>query len=149
MQIGFASTDITPSIGMEQPGSLGKQFHTRIHDPLCVKAVVIEDEEQSVALVGIDALSVKRSVVQAARAVVEEKTGIPAGNIMVGASHTHSGGPTVGARPGDFAHAFDRDFCEPRITRQRPIWPIWNTSPARLPLPSLWQMSTSRRRCSR
>ncbi len=112
MQIGFASTDITPSIGMEQPGSLGKQFHTRIHDPLCVKAVVIEDEEQSVALVGIDALSVKRSVVQAARAVVEEKTGIPAGNIMVGASHTHSGGPTVGARPGDFAHAFDRDFCE-------------------------------------
>jgi len=112
MQVGFASADITPSIGMEQPGGFTKAFHTRIHDPLCAKAVVIAGDDQRVALVGLDALSIRRSVVEAARAMIAEKTGIPAGNIMVGASHTHHGGPVFGARPGDFAHAFDPEFCE-------------------------------------
>ena len=112
MQVGFASADITPAIGMEQPGSLTKQFHTCIHDPLYVKAMVIAGSAERLALVGIDCLSIKRSVVEAARAMIEQKTGIPRGNIMVAASHTHAGGPTVGARRGDFAHAVDPEFCE-------------------------------------
>ena len=89
--MGFTSADITPSIGMEQPGSLTKQYHTRIHDPLCVKAMVIAGNGDRVALVGIDCLSIKRSVVEAARAVIEQNTRIARSNVMVGASHTHGG----------------------------------------------------------
>lgn len=112
MQVGFGSADITPAVGMEKPGGFSKAFHDRIHDPCCAKAVVIEGGGQRVALVGLDALSVKRSVVAKARALITEQCGIPGSGVMVGASHTHAGGPLVGALPGEFAHASDPEFCE-------------------------------------
>lgn len=112
MKVGFASADVTPSIGMEQPGGFSKAYHRTIHDPCCAKAIVIESEGALVALVGLDTLSVKKSVVARARALITEKTGIPGGHVMVGASHSHASGPIVGALPGDFAHAFDPEFCE-------------------------------------
>jgi neutral ceramidase len=112
MQVGFARADITPAIGREVPGGFSKAFSRNIHDPLLATAVVIGEGQTRVALVGLDNLSVKRSVVQAARRAIEERTGIPGANVMVGASHTHNGGPCVGALPGDFAQAFDPEFCE-------------------------------------
>jgi neutral ceramidase len=112
MQVGFAAADITPPIGKEVPGGFTKAYSTSIHDPLLATAAVISDGENRVALVGIDSLSVKGSVVQAARAIIEQRTGIPGGHVMVAASHTHNGGPCVGALPGDFAQAWDPEFCE-------------------------------------
>ena len=112
MKVGFASADVTPAIGMEKPGGFTKGFNQVIHDPCCAKAVVIEGDGERVALVGLDTLSVKRSVVEGARQIIEEKTGIPGANVMVGASHTHASGPMMGAKPGDYAHAFDPELCE-------------------------------------
>ena len=112
MKVGFASADVTPAIGMEKPGGFRKGFNQVIHDPCCAKAVVIEGDGERVALVGLDTLSVKRSVVEGARQIIEEKTGIPGANVMVGASHTHASGPMMGAKPGDYAHAFDPELCE-------------------------------------
>ena len=112
MKVGFASADVTPSLGMERPGGFSKIYHQSIHDPCCAKAMVIEDDGQAVAFVGLDTLSVKHSIVEAARALIVEQTGIPGSNVMVGASHTHASGPIVGAFPGEFAHAFDPEFCE-------------------------------------
>ena len=97
---------------MEKPGGFTKGFNQVIHDPCCAKAVVIEGDGERVALVGLDTLSVKRSVVEGARQIIEEKTGIPGANVMVGASHTHASGPMMGAKPGDYAHAFDPELCE-------------------------------------
>ena len=112
MQVGFAAADVTPAIGSEVPGGFSKAYSRSVHDPLLATACVVADGETRVALVGLDNLSVKRAVVQAARAMIEEQTGIPGGNVMVGASHTHNGGPAIGARPGDFARAWDPEFCE-------------------------------------
>jgi hypothetical protein len=112
MKVGFASADVTPSIGMEQPGGFSKAYHQSIHDPCCAKAVVVEDGGVRVALVGLDTLSVRKSIVDKARRMIEEAIGIPGGHVMVGASHSHCSGPIVGAKPGAFAHAFDPEFCE-------------------------------------
>ena len=112
MLAGFARADVTPAIGTEVPGSLSKRFSVAIHDPLYASAMVIDDGQQRVALVGLDNLSVKRSVVMAAREMIQDRCGIPTGNVMVGCSHTHNGGPGVGALAGDFAQAWDPDLCE-------------------------------------
>ncbi|MES2696266.1 MAG: hypothetical protein V4773_22530 [Verrucomicrobiota bacterium] len=104
---GFAERDISPEIGMERPGGYAKAFHTRFHDPCKVRAAVFADGTRKLALVSVDALFVPRSVVLAARAEIEQHTGIAAGAIMIAATHSHSSGPVGMVQPGQFDTAPD------------------------------------------
>ncbi len=94
MLVGFSSANITPSYGMEVPGGMSKRFTQGLHDDCLMSAAVFDDGENVVALVGVDALSVRHSMCERARAIIEEATGIPPEHVMFGASHTHSGGPS-------------------------------------------------------
>lgn len=102
---GFAERDITPEIGMEQPGGYGKSFHKTFHDPCKVRTAVFYDGKKKVAIVGIDALMVHRSLVLSVRKKVQESCGIPAESILIAASHSHSSGPTGMIQPGQYDHA--------------------------------------------
>src|SRR3954469_11139640 len=86
---GFAERDITPDVGMEAPGGYGKSYHRSVHDPCKVRAAVFDDGRSRVAIVGIDARGIRRDMVVKVRKAVEAKTGIPAGSILIGASHSH------------------------------------------------------------
>ncbi len=105
MKAGFAERDITPQPGMEKPGGYGKAYHSVFHDPCKVRAAVFDDGERRVALVGVDALMVPSHLVQAARAEIEKQCGLPGDAVLVGASHSHSAGPTGMVQPGEFDHA--------------------------------------------
>lgn len=103
VRVGFAERDITPTIGMEMPGNYGKVYAKKIHDPCKVRASVFDDGQKRVALVGIDALMIRRETVQEIRALVKAATGIT--DVMIGASHSHSSGPIGMILPGEFDHA--------------------------------------------
>ncbi|MBY5959666.1 hypothetical protein KUV50_16045 [Membranicola marinus] len=102
---GFSEKDITPDIGMEAPGNYGKRYHTSFNDRCKVRAVVFDDGDKRVALVGLDLLFVTRDVVQAARTEIHKRSGIEPEAIMIGASHSHSSGPIGMSEPGDYDNA--------------------------------------------
>ncbi len=105
MKVGFAEADITPKVGMECPGGYGKAYHQTVHDPCKVRAAVFDDGKTKVALVSLDALLVRRPLVEAARKAIREKCGIPPQAVLIAASHSHSSGPTGMILPGEYDHA--------------------------------------------
>lgn len=105
MRAGFFETDITPALGMERPGGYGKAYCDTLHDPLKVRAAVFDDGDTAAALVGIDSCMIEADTVHAARQRICKRCGVPVENIMIGASHTHSGGPLPGPFPEDVADA--------------------------------------------
>ncbi len=93
LRSGFARVDVTPAVGMEIPGGFNKNFSTGVHDPLWVEAAYFSNGTVSLAVVGVDLIAIETEMVQEARKQAEARCGIPGGNIMIGASHTHNGGP--------------------------------------------------------
>ncbi len=93
LRVGFGRRDITPPPGSEIPGFLTKKVGTGIADSLFVVAAVFDSGPERVAVVGIDSLCIMEDTVRAARERIESQTGIPPSHVLIGASHTHTGGP--------------------------------------------------------
>ena len=68
------------------------------HDPLHAKALVLEKDGTKVALVALDLISTTRGLVEETARIVEKETGIPGKNVMISATHSHTG-PVLWGRP--------------------------------------------------
>ncbi|HVS35738.1 MAG TPA: hypothetical protein VMS17_09155 [Gemmataceae bacterium] len=95
LQVGFGVGDITPDVGMEMPGGFFKRKGTGVRDKLLASACVVYDGATPAALVGVDALFITKATVEAARRLVVGATKIPLDNVLIGANHTHTGGPVA------------------------------------------------------
>ena len=103
-QAGFATADITPPVGWRRAGGYHEVVSAAGGDPLCAKAMVLSQGGTTVAVVGNDLCSVPREITDRARKLASAKTGIPAANIVITATHTH-GGPEYYGPLRDFLHA--------------------------------------------
>jgi neutral ceramidase len=101
LQVGFGVRDITPPPGAEIPGGLTKRLAKGALDKLLAGACVIYDGSTPVVLVGVDALFVTKATVAHARRIIEKETKIAGSSVLIGASHTHRGGPNVSCLAGD------------------------------------------------
>lgn len=70
-----------------------------ILDPLHVKAVVMRQGTEIIALVECDATGVSGEIASSAREIASTKTGIPYANICVAATHTHMASPAKELKP--------------------------------------------------
>lgn len=95
IKCGVSEFVITPSLGTSIPGQLYQRKATGIKDDIYVKALVLDDGSRMIAFIAIDAVSVETREVAEIRKRVFESTGIPESNIMVSATHTHTGPPTL------------------------------------------------------
>jgi hypothetical protein len=102
LQVGFGVGDITPEAGMNIPGGFLKNPGKGVRDhKLLAVACAVTDGDHSAAIVGIDSLFVGRETVEACRRIIGKDTKIPSGNVLIGANHTHSGGPIENCFSGD------------------------------------------------
>jgi neutral ceramidase len=91
LRIGAAEMEITPPIGYRMAGYFDERVSTGIHDPLHAKAIVLQEGKTQLALVFCDLVGLSLNVTTNARALASRQTGIPVTNIVICATHTHTG----------------------------------------------------------
>jgi neutral ceramidase len=91
LRAGVAKVDITPDVsqGLDVVGHRRKVF--KVRDPLRAGVLVLDDGETKTAIVTLDTIGAWDEMVALARERIQQLTGIPAENVMVTASHNHSG----------------------------------------------------------
>lgn len=96
MKAGYAKICITPPAGSRLTGfSARHEVSTGVHDDLFVRSLVLAQGDRAVALVSVEVLALSTETVHAIRQRIAADTGIPPGDILVAATHTHSGPVTV------------------------------------------------------
>lgn len=96
MLAGISTTDITPPPGTDMTGYLARTGPaTGIHDRLYCRALVLDDGTTRAALIETDTLGFGLEYTRHVKRLIEAETGIPAGNIMLAATHTHGGPASV------------------------------------------------------
>src|SRR6478752_5811520 len=91
LSAGAATSDITPPRGCPMAGYYSVRGAEGTHDPLHAKALVLEKDGVRVALVALDLISTTRNLVEETRTLIEKETGIPGKNVMISATHSHTG----------------------------------------------------------
>lgn len=98
LKAGSAKVDITPTdvTGMTVVGH--RREVTGVREPLRAGVLVLDDGETRAAIVTLDTIGAWDEMVKAARERIEQDAAVPAANILIAASHNHSG-------PGFAEHA--------------------------------------------
>ncbi|MDG3007855.1 hypothetical protein [Paludisphaera mucosa] len=87
---GAAAVDVTPFLDDPIVGNYVAPPAAHVHDPLHARALVLDDGSTRLAFVLVDSVGITREVLDAARKLAAEKAGLPPGNILAAATHTHS-----------------------------------------------------------
>ena len=90
MRAGAATSKITPPLGVSMCGYFNDRRAQAIHDDLHARCLVLEDGRVRLAIVVCDSCMIPRAVTDEAKAHIVRQTGIPAGNVLIAATHTHS-----------------------------------------------------------
>jgi neutral ceramidase len=91
LRSGAASVRITPDGPMPMAGYYNTRLSTNTHDDLYAKAIVLEVDGVRAALVVCDLISLPRKVVMEAREIISRSTLVPGSNVMISATHSHTG----------------------------------------------------------
>lgn len=93
---GFSKVCISPPVGAPLAGFAARQGVSQgIHDDLFACALVLSNEEATVAFVSVDVLALPGEFVAGVRRSIREATGIRPECVMVASTHTHAGPVTI------------------------------------------------------
>ncbi|WP_435018198.1 hypothetical protein TA3x_000144 [Tundrisphaera sp. TA3] len=90
LRAGAATANITPPLGEPIVGNFATPPATHVHDELHARCLVLDDGATRLAFVVCDSVGVGREVFDEARKLAAPASGLPEGNILAAATHTHS-----------------------------------------------------------
>jgi len=92
MRAGVISIDITPQMGAPLAGNPRPvNAAVGVHDPIAANIICLDDGNTRAFLIGMDLLGVEVDTCEKICAGIANSTGVSAQNIMISATHTHSG----------------------------------------------------------
>jgi len=95
LKAGAFAIDVTPlKFPISVNGGMTDRQATMANDRLHARCLVLDDGRTKLALVVVDNCMIPRELMVAAKMLAAKKTGIPATNMLISATHTHSA-PTV------------------------------------------------------
>lgn len=89
---GAAMSSITPKIGTSINGGLQDRSVLHVHDDTHARSLVLDDGITKLAFVTLDVCMAYRETMDNAKQRAHEFTSIPVENMLISATHTHSGG---------------------------------------------------------
>lgn len=87
---GASTSNITPMLGEPIVGNFGEPLAENIHDDLHARSLVLDDGEMRIAIVLVDNVGVDQAVLDEAKRLIYEKTGLPKEHVLIAAVHDHS-----------------------------------------------------------
>ena len=93
---GTVALDVTPKqFPVLVNGGMTSRTADSVTDPIYARALVLADGKIEIAIVVVDSCMMPRPVLDKAKALAHERTGIPANHILVSATHTHTAPSTL------------------------------------------------------
>jgi hypothetical protein len=97
-QAGAAVVDVSPpKLPVLVNGGMLSRYIDKIKTPVNARALVIGDGQTLAALVVVDSCMMGRALLDEAKALAAERTGIPADRMLISATHTHTAPSCMGA----------------------------------------------------
>lgn len=91
LKVGAARASITPPLGVSLAGSYTDRRAVGLRDDLYARAFVVDDGTRQIAIVSCDVIGLRAATVAGARRIVEQRCGVPGDDLMIAATHNHSG----------------------------------------------------------
>lgn len=117
LRAGAAGVDITPD---RLPVIANCMFNERtanvVNDRLHARGLVLDDGKTKLAVVIVDSCMMPRELLDRAKKVAHESTGIPVENMLIAATHTHSAPSAMGCLGSD-ADPHYPAFLETRLVK--------------------------------
>ena len=88
---GFARVNIDPPLGIAIAGYYVPRFASGFLDSLEASALALSCGEEPIVLLSVDSCGIRRALADDYRARIAQAVGIPAQNIFLSATHTHTG----------------------------------------------------------
>ena len=83
LKAGFARLDITLPLGTGMAGYFAPRPAEGVRDPLSLNAIAFSDGNETAVIITVDALGIRYMFCDEIRALIEEKTGIPADHVII------------------------------------------------------------------
>ena len=129
-----ATANITPPLGQPIIGGWKPFGATEVHDELHARCLVLDNGTSRVAFVVCDNLGIPREVFDEARQWLAKETSLPAEQVLMCSTHTHSATPARGTAPSDYGRFVARriaDVVRLALGRLEPARLAWGSAHAR------------------
>ncbi len=91
IKAGAGKVDITPPLGISIVGTFIDNRAEMIIDKLFVNSLIIDDGKKEIAIISVDVCVIPDNIYKDIVSMIVKNCGIKKDNIIIGATHTHSG----------------------------------------------------------